>query len=47
MTTIHISEQTHEELRKIKGALMASNGKERSFNDVITELILSWKEKKE
>jgi len=47
MTTIHISEETHRELRKIKGELMASNGKERSFDDVILELIKHWKEKKE
>ena len=46
-TTIHASEGTHKELRKIKGELMASNGKERSFDDVILELIKHWKEKKE
>lgn len=43
MTTISISEETHTELRKIKGRLMASNGKERSFDDVIMELIRRWK----
>jgi len=47
MTTIHISEQTHKELKKIKGELMAKNGKERSFDDVVLELIRFWKEKHE
>jgi len=47
MVTISISEETHTELRKIKGHLMASNGKERSFDDVIMELINLWKEKRE
>jgi predicted CopG family antitoxin len=43
MTTISITEETQTELRKIKGQLMASNGKERSFDDVIMELIKHWK----
>jgi len=43
MTTISITEETQIELRKIKGQLMASNGKERSFDDVIMELIKHWK----
>lgn len=43
MTTISITEETQTELRKIKGQLMASNGKERSFDDVIAELIRHWK----
>lgn len=43
MTTISISEEAHTELRKIKGQLMASNGKERSFDDIIMELIKHWK----
>lgn len=43
MTTIAITEQTHTELRKIKGQLMAANGRERSFDDVIMELIRNWK----
>jgi predicted CopG family antitoxin len=43
MTTISITEETQTELRKIKGQLMASNGKERSFDDVIMELIKDWK----
>ena len=47
MTTISISEETHTELRKIKGSLMATNGKERSFDEVISKLIESWKTNKE
>ncbi|MCW3993549.1 MAG: antitoxin VapB family protein [Candidatus Bathyarchaeota archaeon] len=43
MTTISITEETQTELRKIKGQLMASDGKERSFDDVIMELIEHWK----
>jgi len=43
MTTISITEETQTELRKIKGQLMASNGKERSFDHVIMELIKHWK----
>jgi predicted CopG family antitoxin len=43
MTTISITEETQTELRKIKGQLMASDGKERSFDDVIMELVKHWK----
>jgi len=43
MTTISITEETQTELRKIKGQLMSSDGKERSFDDVIMELIKDWK----
>jgi len=43
VTTISITEETQTELRKIKGQLMASNGKERSFDDVIMALIKHWK----
>jgi predicted CopG family antitoxin len=43
MTTISITEETQTELRKIKGQLMASDGKERSFDDVIMELVKDWK----
>jgi predicted CopG family antitoxin len=45
MTTVHISEETHKELKKIKGSLMATNGKERSFDEVINELITFYKER--
>jgi len=44
MTTIHISEETHLELNKIKGTMLAENGKERSFDEIIKELITFWKE---
>ena len=44
MTTIHVSEETHIKLRKIKGSLLAANGRERSFDEVIRELIAFWKE---
>ena len=43
MTTISITDETHIELRKIKGELMASNGKDRSFDNIIMELIRHWK----
>jgi len=39
MTTIQVSEETHLELRKIKGELLAKNGKERSFDEIIRFLI--------
>jgi predicted CopG family antitoxin len=44
LTTIKISEETHVELNKIKGSLLAKDGKERSFDDVIRELIACWKQ---
>jgi len=47
MTTIHISEETHKELKKIKGELMAKNGRERSFDEVVLELIKFWREKQQ
>jgi len=46
MTTIHISEETHLELNKIKGAMLAENGKERTFDEIIKELIVIWKKTK-
>jgi len=45
MTTIQVSEETHVELNKIKGSMQAENGKERSFDEIIKELIAFWKEK--
>jgi len=45
MTTIQISKETHMELNKIKGTMLAKNGKERSFDEIIKELITFWKEK--
>lgn len=47
MTTIHISDETHIELKKIKGSLLVKNGRERSFDEIIRELIACWKEMKE
>ncbi len=46
MVTISISEETHTELKKIKGSLMASNGRERSFDEVIMNLVKRWKSQK-
>ncbi len=43
MTTVHISEETHIELKKIKGLFLAENGRERSFDEVIQELVAFWK----
>ena len=39
LTTIQVSEQTHLELKKIKGELLAKNGKERTFDEIIMLLI--------
>ena len=43
VTTIQVSEETHLELRKIKGELLAKNGRERSFDEVIKFLIDHYK----
>ena len=45
MTTVHISEETHIDLKKIKGSFLAKNGRERSFDEIIQELIAFWKKK--
>ncbi|MBS7646707.1 MAG: hypothetical protein QXZ25_06145 [Candidatus Bathyarchaeia archaeon] len=42
-TSIQIYESTREELVKIRGALESENGKPRSLEDVILELIEYWK----
>jgi len=39
MTTIQVSEETHTELKKIKGELLAKNGRERTFDEIIMLLI--------
>jgi len=39
MTTIQVSEETHTELKKIKGELLAKNGRERTFDEIIRFLI--------
>jgi len=46
LTTIKISDETHTELRKIKGSLLVKNGRERSFDEIIIELIACWKQHK-
>jgi len=46
MTTIQVSEETHLELRKIKGELLAKNGKERSFDEIIRLLIEHYRKTK-
>ena len=46
MTTIRISDEMHLELRKIKGELLARNGKERSFDEIIKFLIDHYKKTK-
>jgi hypothetical protein len=38
-TTINVSEETKRKLTAIKGKLMHENGKNRSLDDVIAELI--------
>jgi predicted CopG family antitoxin len=43
MPNIAISKKAHTELQKIKGEFMATNGKERSFDDVIMELVRQWR----
>ena len=43
MPTIHVSKETHTELKKIKGELLAKDGRDRSFDEVIAELVAFWK----
>jgi len=43
-TSIQIYESTKEELVKIRGYLETKNGKSRSLEEVILELIKCWKE---
>jgi len=38
-TTVSVSEETLKRLNKVKGMLMAQNGKSRSLEEVINELI--------
>jgi predicted CopG family antitoxin len=44
MTTIWVSWDTYERLLEVKGGLMGKDGYARSPDDVIRELITSWKE---
>jgi len=43
MPTIYVSDNTHIELKKVKGYFLAKNGHERSFDEVIAELVACWK----
>ena len=45
MRTIQVANETHDELWKIKLALMTESGKNKSYDDVIGALIELWKEK--
>jgi len=44
MTTIWVSWDTYRRLLEVKGALMGKDGCARNPDDVIRELIESWKE---
>jgi len=41
-TTIQITQATRLELLKIKGELLRKDGVERTFNDIIQELVYYW-----
>jgi len=44
MKTLKINEDTHKELTKMKGELMAQNGNpDLTYDQVIMELIKAWK----
>ena len=45
MKTIRIEDQTHIELSKVKGELTIRNGKTKSYDETIKELILVWKKR--
>ncbi len=40
--TLKITEATHQELTKVKGAITAKTGKDATYDDAILELIKSW-----
>jgi hypothetical protein len=42
--TIKVSDQIKEKLNKIGGDLAAKNGKRRTYEEVIEELIRAWEE---
>ena len=44
-TSIQVYESTKRELTKIKGELESKNGKTRSLDEVIMELIKFWRQK--
>ena len=44
-TSIQVYEPTRKELIRVRGELESENGKRRSLDDVILELIKFWREK--
>jgi len=44
--TLKISEETHRLLTKVKGELTARDGKLKTFDETIAELIDFWRKKK-
>ncbi len=42
ITTIQITQATRHELLKIKGDLLMKDGVERTFDDIIQELVFYW-----
>lgn len=44
-TSLQVYESTRKELIRVRGQLESENGKRRSFDDIIMELISSWREK--
>jgi hypothetical protein len=45
-TSIQVYDATRKELIRVRGEFESSNGKRRSFDDIILELIKFWREKK-
>jgi predicted CopG family antitoxin len=45
LKTIRIAEETHTELTKVKGELTRRNGKSKSYDQTIMELIDSWQKR--
>lgn len=46
-TSIQIYESTRKELTKVIGELQSKNGKKRSYDEAIGELIKFWREHQE
>lgn len=44
MKSVRVTDETHVELTRILGEFIARDGKSRTFDDVIKELTLFWKE---
>jgi len=47
MKTLKITEQTHQELTRIKGAVTQKTGKETTYDEAIQELIIAWNLKRQ